>query len=403
MASPFAVPAFRRWMGLRTCTTTAAQIQLAAIGWAVYTSTGDPLDLAWVGLAQFLPVLLLALFAGQVADRFDRRLILGLCYSGQALISAAFAWLVYVGAVSTGPVFALGLAMGAVRAFGNPAGQALLPSLVPQDALAAALAASASLWQLTTIIGPSIAGLLIGWGGGPTTALIVASLLQLTAVALTTQLPAPVVAPRAVSWESLLAGVVYVRRHRILLACTTLDLFAVLLGGATALLPIYATTILHAGPAGFGMLRAAPAVGAATMAALLGWRPIRRRAGVAILGAVAIFGVATVVFGLSRWMPLSLCALVVLGAADMVSVVIRQTLVQLQTPDEMRGRVAAVNQVFIGASNELGEFESGVVAKLLGPVAAVVGGGVGTLGVVATGSLLFPELAATDELTPPRE
>lgn len=403
MASPFAVPAFRRWMGLRLCTTTASQVQLAAISWAVYVATGDPLDLAWVGLAQFLPVLLLALVAGQVADRFDRRLILGLCYLAQSAISAAFAALVYVDAVSTGPVFALGLAMGSVRAFGNPAGQALLPSLVPAEALAAALAASASLWQLTTIAGPSLAGLLIGWGGGPVSALIVASVLQLTAVFLTTQLPAPVVEPRAVSWESLLAGVHYVRRHRILLACTTLDLFAVLLGGATALLPIYATDILHAGPAGYGMLRAAPAVGAATMAAVLGWRPIRRRAGVAILAAVAVFGVATVVFGLSRWMPLSLVALVVLGAADMVSVVIRQTLVQLQTPDAMRGRVAAVNQVFIGASNELGEFESGVVAKLVGPVVAVVVGGLGTLGVVGTWSVIFPELAATDELKSPEE
>jgi MFS family permease len=377
---------------------TSSQVQLAAIGWAVYTATGDALDLAWVGLAQFLPVLVLVLPAGHVADRFDRRLILGICYLGQAVVCAGFAIAVAVGNVGPPVIFALGLLMGTVHAFGNPAGQALLPALVPVDALARAIAVSSTLWQLATIVGPSVAGLVIAWGGGPVAALALAALLQLAAVALVATLPRPSVEPRALTWDNVVAGIRYVRDQRVLLACISLDLFAVLLGGATALLPIYATDVLHVGATGYGVLRSAPAVGAAIMAVFLALRPLDRRAGPVILGSVGLFGLATLVFGVSSSFPLSVGALVVLGAADMVSVVIRQTLVQLRTPDEMRGRVAAVNQVFIGASNELGEFESGLTARWFGAVPAVVAGGIGTLLVVWVWSIGFPELRSADRL-----
>jgi predicted MFS family arabinose efflux permease len=365
----------------------------------VYSATRDPLDLAWVGLAQFLPVFCFALPAGQLADRYDRRSLLAACYLLQAGASATFAGLAATDGLTPATVFAVGLVMGTARAFGNPAGQALLPSLVPPASVSAAVAASASLWQLATLIGPSLGGAIIAWGGGADVALASACALQCLAAGLTTALPRLRVSSAPITRESLLAGVRYVRDNEVVLACTTLDLFAVLLGGATALLPIFAEEILHVGPTGYGILRASPALGATAMAAWLAWRPIARRAGPILLAAVAVFGLATLLFGLSTSFAVSIGALVALGAADMISVVIRQTLVQVQTPDAMRGRVSAVNQVFIGASNELGEFESGITARAWGPVPAVVVGGLGTLAVVGLWAWRFEALRTADRLT----
>jgi MFS family permease len=389
---------FRLWLVVRGLTNVGSQVQLASLGWAVYAATEDPLALAWLGLAQFLPVLLLALPAGALVDRQDRRLILGLAATGQGLVSATAAALVALGHVSDLTAMGLGLAMGTLRAFSGPASQALLPALVPIEVLPRALAAGSVVFQLATIVGPSLAGLLIGAGAGATGALVVASALQLAAALATTGLPRIAVAREAAGWEDLLAGLRYVRDTPILLACISLDLFAVLLGGATALMPAFATDVLEVGPEGFGALRAAPALGAATTALVLARWPIQRQAGPRMLIAVALFGLVTVIFGLSRSFPLSLAALVALGAVDMVSVVVRQTVVQLRTPDAVRGRVSAVNLVFIGASNELGEFESGVAARLFGLVPAVVGGGLATMGVVALWAWRFPELRKTDRL-----
>lgn len=394
---PLQVPAFRRWMSVRAFTMTAVQVQTTAVGWWVYDATGDPLDLAWVGLAQFVPILVLALPAGQLADRYDRRWLLAGCYVLHGTVNGVFAALAAAGHASTTTVVALCVAVGVSRALGNPAGQAIVPSLVPSASLSRAMAMSSILFQAATVGGPSLAGLMLATGSA-VPAFATSSALMLIASVLVLRLPAPRVEPKHVTWETLLAGVRYVLDHKVVLGCTTLDLFAVLLGGATALLPVYATDILHAGPQGYGLLRAAPAVGAAVVALFLATRPIERSAGLKMFAAVFVFGLATLVFGLSRSFPLSLLALAVLGGADMVSVVVRQTLVQVSTPDEMRGRVSAVNLVFISASNELGEFESGLTARLFGVVQAVVLGAVGTMGVTLAWAALFPDLRKADRM-----
>ncbi len=383
----------------RGFSNVGGQVELASLGWAVYSATSDPLDLAWLGLAQFFPVLALALPAGTVADRRDRARVLGWATIGQGMVSAGSAVLVWMGWVSPWTVVAIGLTMGTLRAFSGPASQALLPSLVPVDIFPRALAIGSMTWQLSMIVGPSLAGGVIGAGGGAAGALLVASVLQVSAGAVALGLPKTRATPGGAStWADLLAGLKFVQKTRLLLACISLDLFAVLLGGATALMPIFARDVLKVGPEGFGLLRSAPAIGAVIMAWLLGRHALRRHAGWIMLAAVAVFGLGTIVFGVSRSFPLSVAALVVLGAADMVSVVVRHMVVQLGTPDEVRGRVSAVNLVFIGASNELGEFESGVAARLLGPVAAVVLGGIGTLAVVTTWAWWFPELRNADRL-----
>ncbi|MCA9490760.1 MAG: MFS transporter [Myxococcales bacterium] len=395
--NPLQVPAFRTWMSVRSFTMTAVQVQTTAVGWWVYDATGDPLDLAWVGLAQFVPILVLALPAGQLADRYDRRWLLASCYVLHGTVNGVFAALAATGHASTSTVVALCVAVGVSRAFGNPAGQAITPSLVPAPSLSRAMAMSSILFQAATVGGPSLAGLMLATGSA-VPAFVISSVLMLIASTLVLRLPAPRTEPKHVTWQTLLAGVRYVVEHKVVLGCTSLDLFAVLLGGATALLPVYATDILHAGPRGYGLLRAAPAVGAAAVALLLATRPIERSAGLKMFTAVFVFGLATLVFGLSRSFPLSLFALAVLGGADMVSVVVRQTLVQVSTPDEMRGRVSAVNLVFISASNELGEFESGLTARLFGAVQAVVIGAVGTMGVTLAWAGLFPELRKADRM-----
>lgn len=393
--NPLSVPAVRRFLWMRTCTMVAGQLQLTALGWWVYDGTGDPLDLAWVGLGQFLPVLGLSLVAGHVADVVDRRRVLAACQATMAALNTGLALLAWTGHPSRAALIGFCLAMGTIRAFSNPAGQALLPTLVPREGLSRALAMSSTLFQLSTIAGPSVAGVLLATGGA-SAAFATAAALLLAALAVLAGLPAVHPAAAGRSLADVVAGLRYVRDHRLLLACTTLDLFAVLLGGATALLPIFAEDVLHAGAEGYGLLRASPAVGAAAVAVVFAVRPLRGRLGPKMLLGVAGFGLGTVAFGLSTNLWTSAAALAFLGAADMVSVVVRQTLAQLHTPDAMRGRVSAVNQVFVSASNELGEFESGVAARLLGAVPAVVLGGVGTLAVTAAWLGLFPELRTAD-------
>jgi len=390
---------FRLYWGARFISALATQIQGVAVGWWVYDLTGDPFALGLVGLALFLPAVALALITGQVADRFDRRAILLLCYSVAALSAVGLLLLARAGVREIGAIYAVVLLFGVTRAFANPAGQAIVPNLVPAWDLGNAIAWHALSWQAATVLGPAIGGLLYVFG-----ALLVFGVIALS-YGLTFVLLAGIrhrLVQRAgdpVNWNSLLAGFHFIRSQPVVFGAISLDLFAVLLGGATALLPIYASDILRVGPEGLGLLRSAPAVGAVVMALWLAQRPLRRHTGRRLFQAVAVFGLATIGFGLSNHLWLSLACLGILGAADMVSVFIRQTLVQLETPDAMRGRVAAVNTVFIGASNELGEFESGVLAGLIGTVPAVVLGGVGTLAVVALWSRWFPPLRNRDRLT----
>jgi predicted MFS family arabinose efflux permease len=394
----FEVRDFRLFFAARFLTGLAMQVQSVGIGWLVYDRTGSALALGLVGLATFLPALLLVLVTGHVADIVDRRRILVACWS---LIGLAALGLVATAASPAGgvwPVYALAMTVGAARAFANPASQALLPNLVPKALFPSAVAWNASAWQTSSIAGPAVGGLL--YAIGPVAVFATAAACFIGAAMLTRLLrtkPLPT-AREKTTLGTLLAGIAFIRSQPVILGAISLDLFAVLLGGATALLPIYARDILAAGPLGLGVLRCMPAAGAVAMTVLLARRPLHRRAGRTMFLAVAVFGIATIAFGLSRSMAVSLSALFVLGAADMVSVYVRQTLVQGETPDAMRGRVAAVNSIFIGASNELGEFESGALAAWLGPVAAVVLGGVGTLAVAGLWTRLFPALLGRDRL-----
>lgn len=375
-------------------------MQSVAIGWQVYDLTREPLDLGYVGLAQFAPAIGLSLVTGHVADRFDRRRIVLVCYAAIAALSFALALLPPSAGVL--PIYALLVLFGTARAFMGPASQALGPHLVPANDFANAVAWSSSIWQVATILGPALGGVVYGFAGGPIV-FTVCGMTALSAVGFVGALRVRTgrMESAAPSLSTVFAGVRYVWSQKIVLGAISLDLFAVLLGGAVALLPIFARDILHAGPWALGMLRSAPAAGAAVMAVFLAHRPLKKHAGAIMLACVAIFGVATIVFGLSKSIVLSLVALALVGASDMVSVVVRLTLVQLSTPAAMRGRVSAVNSVFIGASNELGEFESGVTAAWLGPVTAVVVGGIGTLVVVGLWALAFPALRNVDRLEPP--
>jgi MFS family permease len=385
----------------RLASTTAAQMLMVAVGWQMYDLTGSAWDLGLVGLLQFAPALALALWAGHVVDRHHRGRIVALCLAVQGAVTALL-WAASSGAWA-GRELLLGvsLVLGAVRAFQMPAQQALTPSLVPKALLPRALAFSSAGMQGAIIAGPALGGFIYVAGPAATyavCALLFAAASGLCAVLRYEHAPRPA-AP--VSWAVLLAGVHFVWRQKVVLGAISLDLFAVLLGGATALLPIFAKDILHVGPWGLGLLRGAPAVGALAMSAALSHWPVRRRTGHVLLAAVAVYGLATLVFGVSTSFWLSMVALAVSGAADMISVVIRSTLVQLETPDEMRGRVSAVNSVFIGASNQLGEFESGATAAVLGPVGSVVLGGLGTLLVAGMWLRLFPGLSQRDALVQP--
>jgi len=396
--SPFKVSGFRRYWTTQLCAIFASQMQGVAIGWQVYDMTQRPLDLGFVGLAQFLPVMALALIAGQVADRYDRRRILVVCLVLQVFCAALLLTLTVTGNSEVSWIFAVLVLAGIARAFEFPATAALLPNLVLTRQFASAAALTSSARQAASIIGPAIGGFLYAIGPtvvyGSCSVLLVIAAIQASFIVSRRA----AAAPKAVSWVSVVAGIRFIRSQPVVLGAISLDLFAVLLGGATALLPIYARDILYVGPWGLGLLRSAPAIGALSMAVFLARRPIHSGIGRALFITVGVFGLATIGFALSRTIWVSMVTLVVLGASDMVSVVIRRVVVQVFTPDEMRGRVSAVESVFIGASNELGEFESGVTAAWFGVVPAAVLGGVGTLGIVLFWSRLFPQLRQVDTL-----
>ncbi len=396
----FGYPDFRNFLAARFLITVASEMQSVAVGWQIYSLTHRPLDLGLVGLAQFLPGILLFLAGGHAADRFPRKRIVQVAIGAFACCSLLLLLIAARRTVSVWPIYAVLFGNGAVRAFNGPAGQAFLPLTVPQRVFPSAVAWSSSNFQAAMILGPAAGGALYGAWGSASLVYAVAAMsyfvafLFLTAV----RVESSPSSRRAASLETVLDGLRYLQRNKVILGTISLDLFAVLLGGAVALLPVYAKEILHTGPSGLGLLRSAPSVGAVTMAVVLAHWPLRRRAGRTMLWCVAGFGVSTIVFGLSRNMALSLAALVLAGAFDMVSVVVRHTLVQVKTPDEMRGRVSAVNMIFIGASNEVGQFESGITAQWFGTVPAVVLGGIGTIAVVALWARLFPSLRAVDEL-----
>ncbi|HEX8701770.1 MAG TPA: MFS transporter [Myxococcaceae bacterium] len=402
--SVFAHRDFRLYQAARLLMTLGVQMQSVAVGLHIYNLTKRPLDLGYVGLAQFLPSLLLSMVTGDTADRHDRRHILLGCYLTMVTGAVLLFGLTRAGVTETWPLYAVLVLIGIARAFAGPAGQSLVAHLVPAEHLSSAVAWNSSVFQVGTIVGPSVGGLLYDVVHAQGVYAACAGMMAGAALMLALmKVRTGRMEQAASSWQRLLAGIGYVWRQKVVLGAISLDLFAVLLGGATALLPIYAQDILHTGPWGLGLLRSAPAMGAAFIALALALFPLRRNAGVTMFACVALFGVATVVFGVSRNLVLSIAALIVLGAADMVSVVVRQTLVQLATPPEMRGRVSAVNMVFIGASNELGDFESGLTAEWFGVVPAVVMGGIGTCVVVGLWAWLFPELrriARPDEVRP---
>ena len=397
-------PDLRRYLTARFIASIATQVQTVAVGWQVFRATGDPFDLGLVALSQFLPFVLLILPAGHVADRYDRRRIQLVTYVLLAACAAALLGLALAGNIDTGPVFAVMVLFGIARAFNHPVGQALLPNLAPIALFPRAVAVNSSLGQVATIAGPAIGGALVLFG--EQVAFGLSLVLLMAAVVLVAGLRGggrTEASTEPVSWAALLTGVNFVRSRPIVLGSISLDLFAVLFGGAEALLPIYAGEILDVGPVGLGIMRAAPAVGAGVLAAVVAVRPIRRNVGRWMFGGVIVFGIATMLFGVSTSFPLSVAALIVMGAGDMVSVYIRHLLVQLETPDAIRGRVSAVNSVFIGASNELGEFESGITASWWGIVPAVVVGGAATLAVAAAWTRVFPVLRRLDRFPDPRD
>ena len=387
---------------MQTASELAAQTLSVAIGWYVYAATHDPMSLAYVGLARFLPNIALALIAGQVADRVDRRKIVALSLLVQSLCTAAFGVLAATATPSVAPVYLLLLVIGTAQAFSFPAQSAMLPTLVGIAEFPRAVAVASSTFQIASLIGPAIGGVLYAWSAP--LAFACAAVLCLIALIAARGLADSGEARQTGSEvvdQSILGGTRYIRANRLLLALISLDLFAVLLGGVTALLPIYAKDILAVGPAGLGALRCAPGIGAALVGFVLAHRALAHRAGKLMLLCVAGFGLATIVFALSTNFALSLAALMAAGGFDMVSMVIRQSLVQIATPDAMRGRVSAVNGIFIGASSELGEFESGVTAALFGAMPAAVLGGLGTLAIVALWARIFPELRRADQLAAP--
>jgi MFS family permease len=396
--SAMRLPQFRRYFAARISGSTAGQMQSVAIGWQVYEMTGSPLDLGIVGLCIFLPELSLALITGQVADHFDRRRVLALATALDALCVLALLALTVAGNRDVYLIFAVLVLTGTARAFQAPASFALLPNLVRPQQFANAAAWISAAWQAAAVAGPALGGFLYLLGPQVTYGTCATLLLLSAFMVSTVQLVTTTLKRGVINWQSMLAGVRFIRHHPLVLGATTLDLFAVLLGGATALLPIYAKDILDVGPSGLGILRSAPAVGALIAAVIMLRWPIRRDTGKALLAWVGVFGLATIAFGVSANLWLSLAMLALLGGADMVSVIVRRVLIQIATPDEMRGRVSAVESVFIGASNELGEFRAGVMGALFGVVPAVVIGGIGTVLVVAFWTRLFPELRAVDRL-----
>src|ERR1700719_3913430 len=390
----FTNPDFVLFQTARFLIVAAVEMQAVAVGWQVYDITKRALDLGMVGLAQFLPGILLFLVSGHASDRFERRKVLSVCYVGYALCSGLLLFIAERGVHSVRPIYAVLILLGVVRSFNGTASRSILPQLVPEEHFANAVAWNATTFQTATILGPSLGGILYALFHGPSAVYAGAMLTAVGALISMFRIKTRPQARRRepTTLKTILAGLHFIWGEKLMLGAISLDLFAVLLGGAVALLPVYAREILHTGPWGLGLLRTAPGVGAALMAVALAHRPLRGRAGIALLWSVAGFGILTIVFGISRSLTLSLAALVLLGASDMVSVIIRATLVQLRTPDEMRGRVTAVDMIFIGTSNEFGQFESGLTAQWFGTVPAVVLGGVGTLVIIAVWAWIFPEL-----------
>ncbi len=389
---------FMRLWGARLAGVAASQMLMVAVGWQMYELTSSAWDLGLVGLLQFAPALLLALPAGHLIDRHHRARIVALCLLVQMLVAAALCAGSLAEWVSRPWLLSISVVLGAVRAFQMPAQQALTPLLVPAALLPRAVAFSSAGLQGAIIAGPAMGGFLYTEGAGATYGVCAALFCLASGLCLRIRYDHTPPPADPITVHSLLAGVRFVVQNKVVLGAVSLDLFAVLLGGATALLPLFAKDILHIGSWGLGLLRASPAVGALLMSIVLSRWPVRQHTGPLLLGSVAVFGLATLAFGVSTQLELSMAALVITGAADMISVVIRQTLVQLETPDAMRGRVSAVNSVFIGASNQLGEFESGATAAWLGPVGSVLLGGLGTLLVAGLWLKLFPALARRDTL-----
>jgi MFS family permease len=391
-------PSFLSFLLSRSFSRFASQIGAVAIGWQVYDMTGSAFYLGMIGLVQFLPTALLLFVAGHTADRYERRRVVQLCQVAQGLTALFLAWGAYAGWLNVTQIFVATFVLGIAGAFESPALSALLPLIAPKGSLQRATAISSGAAQIATITGPALGGLAYAIAPGAAYGIMAAFLVFGGATMGAIRLTQPAIVRDASTPDDLFAGVKFVRNNPAILGTISLDLFAVLLGGATALLPIYARDILETGPLGLGILRAAPAVGALMMTAFLAHHTINRRVGMRMFQAVIVFGVATVVFALSHWMWLSVVALAVLGAADTISVVIRFSLVQLATPDEMRGRVGAVNFLFINASNQLGQFESGITAALFGAMPAAVLGGVGTIAIALLWMKLFPTLRDVEKL-----
>ncbi|MDB5432046.1 MAG: transporter [Caulobacter sp.] len=396
---------FMRFWISRWTATLAVQIEGVALGWQIYDLARKTMDVrhaafevSLLGLVAFVPVLFLTLPAGENADRHDRRRILMVCYAGEVMTVIVLAVAAFTHRSSIPLLLGTAFVFGSLRTFFSPASTAMGPMLVPRELLPRAIAWNSLAWQSGSILGPAIGGVLVAIS--PALSFATAAVLYLIAIAgvsmiRTNTKPNVQVGSR---WALVKEGLAYVWNNKIVFGSISLDLFAVLLGGATALLPVFARDVLHVGAWGFGLLRAGPAVGATLVAAYLASNPLHRRAGMSMFIAVGVFGAATIVFGVSKIVWVSVIALAILGGADMVSVYVRQTLVQLATPDHMRGRVGAVSSLFIGASNELGEFESGVVARFLGPVGAAVFGGVGSLIVTGLWATMFPALRKADRL-----
>jgi MFS family permease len=392
-------PSFLFFLLSRSLTRFSSQIGAVAIGWQIYDLTGSAFDLGMVGLVQFLPTALLVFVAGQTADRFERKRVVQLCQLAEAATALFLCWGSYGGWLSEVHIFIATFVLGMAGAFESPTIAAMLPLIAPQGSLQRATALSSAAAQVATITGPALGGLAYAVAPGlPYGIMLVFWLLGMLLTGAITIAAEPAEDKDAATADDIFAGVRFIRSNAAILGTISLDLFAVLFGGVTALLPIYARDILNAGPLGLGILRAAPAVGALFMTAILARHAIDRRVGMRMFQAVIVFGVATVVFALSHWMWLSVVALAILGAADTISVVIRFSLVQLATPNEMRGRVGAVNFLFINASNYLGQFESGVAAALLGTVASAVLGGVATVAIALVWMKLFPSLREVERL-----
>ena len=407
--APLKIPAYRAFWFSRLATTIAQMAMIIVIGWQVYDLARETmglkeaaLRLGLIGLVQFAPLFILTLVTGWTADRVDRRWIARAAVALELACALALAWYAWRGTTTFAALYTVAALLGVARAFAGPALGALAPNLVPRKILPNAIALSSIAWQSGAIAGPALGGYLYAWAPvapyAASALLFGAALIGLLAIDPVAR--AETMATRN-PWAQMVEGLRYVRHNRLVLGAISLDLFAVLLGGATAMLPAFARDVLHAGPEGLGHLRAAPAVGATLTAAFFAVRPLKTHVGVKMLVAVGVFGGATIIFGVSRSMPLSLVCLALLGAADMFSVYVRQSLIQLYTPDAMRGRVGAVSSLFISASNELGEAESGFLGAIIGPVAAVIAGGIGAILVVFIWAWKFPELRLARSFDPP--